>query len=87
MSVSDIVGDARDIVDGFDLADYDEEYECYQVLVEDEHFGAVCHAFKGVALYADSGPHPTEAEREAKKALKRAIREHAQRVRLEARDR
>lgn len=86
MSVNEIAGDARDIAETFDIATEDDDREYWMALQADEHFGSVCYNFKGVALYAEKGPHPTQHEQDAKEALERAIREHAQRVRGELDD-
>lgn len=81
MSISDIVGDARDVAESFGIATEDGDYDYWMALQQDEHFGAVCHTYKGVAMYAESGPHPTYHEEIALEALECAVREHAQRVR------
>lgn len=80
------IGESRDaakaIVEEFELADYDAETEYYQALLDDERFCAACYLYQEAGVYA-TGEHATQADREARDALERSIREHAQRVRGE----
>jgi len=79
MQINDAARAARTMIDELDLADFDEEYEYYQALVSDERFGAACYLYQEAGVYA-TGENATEADREARNALRRSIREHAQRV-------
>lgn len=78
------IGESRDaataIVEEFDLADYDDEFDYYQALLDDERFCAACYLYQEAGVYA-TGADATEADREARDALERSLREHAQRVR------
>ena len=80
MRIDDSRRAAETIVDEFALADYDEEFEYYQALVDDERFCAACYLYQEAGVYA-TGEHATQADREARDALERSLREHAQRVR------
>lgn len=80
MRIDDSKRAAETIVEEFDLADYDEEYDYYQALVADERFAAACYLYQEAGAYA-TGEHATQADREARDALERSIKEHAQRVR------
>ena len=73
---------AETIIDEFDLADYDEEFEFHQALLDDERFCAACYLYQEAGVYA-TGEHATQADRDARDALERSLREHAQRVRGE----
>lgn len=78
------IGESRDaataIVEEFALADYDEEYEFYQALITDERFCAACYLYQEAGVYA-TGEGATQADRDARDALERSVKEHAQRVR------
>jgi len=78
------IGESRDaakaIVEEFALADYDEEFEYYQALLDDERFCAACYLYQEAGVYA-TGEDATQADRDARDALKRSIYEHAQLVR------
>jgi len=82
MQITDASRAARTVIDEFGLADYDTEYDYYQALVADERFGAACYLYQEAGVYA-SGEDATEADRDARDALKRSIREHSQRIRGE----
>ena len=78
------IGESRDaakaIVEEFALADYDDEFDYYQALLDDERFCAACYLYQEAGVYA-TGEHATQADRDARDALERSLREHAQRVR------
>jgi len=80
------IGESRDaakaIVEEFALADYDDEFDYYQALLDDERFCAACYLYQEAGVYA-TGEHATQADRDARDALERSLREHAQRVRGE----
>lgn len=82
MQITDASRAARTVIDDFDLADYDAEYDYYQALVGDEWFGAVCYLYQEIDVYAD-GANATAADKEARDALERSINEHARRVRVQ----
>ena len=73
---------AETIIEEFGLADYDEEFEFYHALLDDERFCAACYLYQEAGVYA-TGEGATQADREARDALERSLREHAQRVRGE----
>ena len=85
MQVAESATAARGVIEALELADYDEEYEYYQALVADEAFCAACYLYDELGVYA-THEHATEADREARDALKRSLRDHAQRVRGELED-
>lgn len=80
MQIAESVRAAETIIDEFGLADYDEETAFYHALVDDERFCAACFLYQEAGVYA-TGEHATAADREARDALERSLREHAQRVR------
>ena len=80
MRIGDSRRAAETIIDEFGLADYDEEYDYYQALLDDERFCAACYLYQEAGIYA-TGEGATQADRDARDALERSLREHAQRVR------
>lgn len=58
----------------------DEDYDYFHALIGDEAFAAACHRLSDAEIYADH-EHATDADRQAHAALRRSVREHAQRVR------
>ena len=86
MQNSDANRAAKTMIDELDLADYDEEYEFYQALANDEQFGAIAHLYQEAAVYATT-EEATQADKDARDALKHSLREHAQRVAIEHDDR
>jgi hypothetical protein len=80
------IGESRDaataIVEEFELADYDDENDYYQALLNDERFCAACYLYQEAGVYA-TGEHATQADKDARDALERSLKEHAQRVRGE----
>jgi hypothetical protein len=80
MQITESARAARTIIDEFNLADYDEEFDYHQALVADERFAAACYLYQEAGVYA-TGEGATQADKDARDALKRATREHAQRVR------
>jgi len=80
MQIAESVRAAETIIDEFGLADYDAEYDYYQALVDDERFCAACYLYQEAGVYA-TGEGATQADRDARDALERSLREHAQRVR------
>ncbi|WP_049987121.1 hypothetical protein [Halobellus rufus] len=73
---------AKTVVEEFDLADEDTDYDYYHALLDDERFAAAAYLYQEAGVYAASDD-ATEADREARDCLKRSLREHAQRVRGE----
>ncbi|MFA1612073.1 hypothetical protein [Halobellus rubicundus] len=82
MQMTESANAARSMIDELDLASEDEDYDLYQALVADEAFAAACLRYQNAVIYA-AHEHATEADRDARTALMRSIREHAQRVRGE----
>jgi hypothetical protein len=80
MQIAESRDAAKAIVEEFELADYDAEFDYYQALVGDERFAAACYLYQEAGVYA-TGEHATQADRDARDALERSIKEHAQRVR------
>lgn len=76
MNVTDAAGAARDAVDHFGFADYDEDFDYYQALVGDGDFAATAYLWVEAGVYADASRHNADAQAR----LERALREHAQRV-------
>lgn len=72
---------AESQIDALELADRDD-YKFRQALLDDEAFCAAAYLYKQTDLYT-SHEHATQADREARDALRRSIREHAQRVKQE----
>lgn len=70
---------AFDVIENLELAEGDDDAEYYRALVADEAFGAICYLYRKLTYYAEH-EHATEADIEARDALKRSVREHAQRV-------
>lgn len=70
---------AFDVIENFALADGDSDAEYYRALVADEAFSSICYLYRKTAHYADH-EHATGADVEARDALERSVREHAQRV-------
>jgi len=77
-----VTRDARNVIDRLNLADYDEEFDYYQALVSDEAFAVAAHRLSDAEVYARH-EHATDADQDAVDALRRSVREHAQRVRGE----
>jgi hypothetical protein len=71
---------AETVVEEFDLADRDGDREYYRALITDERFAAACYLYQEAGVYA-TGEGATQADRDARDALERSLREHAQRVR------
>jgi len=80
MQATESASAARGIIEALELADYDEEYEYYQALVDDEAFCAACYLYDELGVYT-THRHATQADKDARDALERSLREHAQRVR------
>lgn len=79
MQISESRRAAETVIDDLELADYDEDFEYYQALLKDEYFAAISYLYQELHIYVP-GEHATEADEEALNALKRSVREHAQRV-------
>lgn len=70
---------ARHAIARFELVNGYEDPEGYEALLEDEAFTIACSLWqrtKGLSL----DRHGTQANEDAREALKRSVREHAQRV-------
>lgn len=74
---------AKSAIDELGLADYDEEFDLYQALLKDEMFCAVAYLYDEAMVYRGHADE-RQADADARAALKRAVREHSQRVRQEA---
>lgn len=74
------VAAARSVTRQMDLAT--EADDRYHRLMADEAFTVACDRYRKADIYADH-EHATNADREARDALKRSVREHAQRVFME----
>jgi len=82
MQIAESSRAARTVIDEFDLADYDDEFAFHQALLDDERFCAACYLYQEAGVYA-TGDDATQADTDARDALERSLREHAQRVRGE----
>lgn len=82
MQQHDVISAARSAIDEFDLPNEDENYELHQALVSDEAFRAAAYLYEQATIYADH-ENAVAADAEARDALKRSVREHAQRVKQE----
>jgi len=81
----DVISAARSAIDEFDLATEDENYELHEALLADEAFGAAAYLYEQAEIYANH-ENAVTADEEARDALRRSVREHAQRVELEVED-
>lgn len=82
MQQHDVISAARSAIDEFDLPDEDENYELHQALVSDEAFRAAAYLYEQAEIYADH-EDAVAADEKVHEALKRSVREHAQRVQQE----
>lgn len=74
--------EVRGVISEFDLASEDGDRDFWMSLQSDEAFSAAAQRFRDAQTYARH-EHATEADAEAREALRRSLREHAQRVRAE----
>jgi hypothetical protein len=79
MDASESLSAVREMIAAFDLADPDVGVAYYRALVADEAFAAARYRYRNAVAYARHD-HATRADREARDALERAVKAHAQRV-------
>lgn len=82
MNAAEAVQAACRAIESLELADKNDEPEYYRALVADEAFSVACYRCENAGIYAEH-EHATDADVEARDALERSIREHAQRVKEE----
>jgi hypothetical protein len=75
----------RSVIRELDITSEDADYDYWTALQADEGFAAAADRYAQADLYVDH-EHATAADREARDALKRSVREHAQRVAEEVQD-
>lgn len=72
-------GDARDIIERFDITSEDENYEYWSALQDDEAFTVACQRYKQAALYARHD-YATAEDKATVALLKNSVFKHAGRV-------